>query len=374
MESLENGLKRICIDKSLCIRCQKCVRTCPANRTIFIIDGYDSYLDQFQAKKFFLAWNADDKIRHLSSSGGATKTIIIESLKTGFVDGVYSLKKLEKYPSATGEFYTRENLPSYEDLPNSVYHSIMACSEISKVHKVSRLMIVGTSCQLYALEKSLTGKYDELIKVCIFCKQQKTLDSTKWLAKVSGSKVSSKGGFTAEYRGIGWPGFVRINNKPVAWERAAGLPFGRRLWTVPGCNNCGDPFGTEVGADISMMDPWKISLENSLGETLITVHSDIGLQLIQHTKSLMAQEKNFAQVGDALGFGDIWRKRACVDYFLGKKVSVGVERAAKAEVAQRRFLEKTLTMLPRLPFICFRLLNKILPKKRDSILQYKDSI
>ena len=192
------------------------------------------------------------------------------------------------------------------------------------------------------------------------------------MGKVSGSKISSNGGFTAEYRGIGWPGFVRVNGKPIAWERAAGLPFGRRLWTVPGCNNCGDPFGIEVGADICMMDPWKIRPENNLGETLVTVHTDVGLQIMQKTKFLIAEEKTFSQVKDALGLDDVWRKRVCASYFQGNNVSPEVERAAKADIAQRKFLEKLLTTLPRLPFICFRLLNKIVPKKRDAILQYKD--
>lgn len=63
--------------------------------------------------------------------------------------------------------------------------------------------------------------------------------------------------FKAQYRGIGWPGLVQINNKVLSWHRAAQVPFGRRLWTVPGCNVCGDPFGIEVNSDLSLMDPWK---------------------------------------------------------------------------------------------------------------------
>ena len=369
MVPLENGLKQIIVDDNLCIHCKKCVNVCPANRIMSMSKESDAYFDSFPQKKYFLAWNADKHIRRMSSSGGATKTIIIESLKSGFVDGVYSLRKLKEYPSAIGEFYTHENIPSYEDLPNSVYHSIMACTEIDKVRKVHRLMIVGTSCQLYALEKALKGKYDELVKVCIFCKQQKTLESTKWLAKVLGSRFSAKN-FSAEYRGIGWPGFVRINKKSIAWERAAGLPFGRRLWVVPGCDNCGDPFGTEVGADISVMDPWKISCTNDLGETLIAIHTKDGLGLVHSLPSLVTEEKDYNDVCVALGLDDVWRKRKCVDFFLGNPVPADVEKAAKLEMAQRMFLEKLLAFLPRLPFVCFRLLNKIIPHKRDSVLQY----
>lgn len=363
-EATDNGLKRIELDDEKCIKCLKCVKVCPAHRVLG-----DNYFEALPDKKYFFAWNTDDKIRRDSSSGGATKTIIIDSLKSGLVDGVYSLRKLESYPSAVGEFYTKKNIPSYEDMPNSVYHSVMVCTEISKVQKVHRLMIVGTSCQLYALEQALKGKYDELIKVCIFCKQQKHLGSTKWLAKVSGSKISNDSTFTAVYRGIGWPGYVRINKKPIAWEHAAGLPFGRRLWLVPGCEVCGDPFGMEVKADISVMDPWVIRKENCLGETLVTVHSGMGRKLITETRNLGFEEKSYSVIEPALGLDDIRRKRQCVAYFKGDMVDSVVAKASIAELKQRKQLEWMLEKLPRLPFICYRLLNKVFPKQRDKILR-----
>lgn len=363
-EIIDNGLKRIEVNDKKCIKCQKCVKVCPAHRMLG-----DNYLEALPDKKYFFAWNTDDMIRHDSSSGGATKTIIINSLKSGLVDGVYSLRKLESYPSAVGEFYTKKNIPSYEDLPNSVYHSVIACTEISKVQKVHRLMIVGTSCQLHALEQALKGKYEELIKVCIFCKQQKHLGCTKWLAKVTGSKISIDSKFTAEYRGIGWPGYVRVNNKSIAWEHAAGLPFGRRLWLVPGCDICGDPFGMEVKADISVMDPWVIRKGNSLGETLVTIHTVMGRKLITETRNLGFKEKSYREIEPALGLGDIRRKRQCVAFFKGEMVDPVVAKAAKAELKQRKQLEWMLETLPRLPFIFYRLLNKVFPKQRDLILR-----
>lgn len=363
----KDGITDVRIDDFKCIGCKKCNKVCPANRTL----TKTTYVPSLSVKKYALAYNENSDIRHDSSSGGVCKTLIIESLKNALVDGVYSLRKLDQYPSAIGEFYTIDNIPSFDDIPNSVYHSIMACTEIEKVHKVKRLMLVGTSCQLYALETALKGKYEELIKVCIFCKQQKTLGSTKFLSKLLGTSVTEPYSFKSQYRGTGWPGVVSINDKSIAWEKAAGLPFGRRLWCVPGCDICGDPFGIEVGADVTLMDPWSIRSQNDLGETLVTIHTESGEQFLKSIPNLVVESKSYEEVRPALGEGDIWRKRALVPYFKGEEVPAIIKAAGDAEVKQRRYLERILELTPRMPFIFYQVLNKVIPKKRDKILKEK---
>lgn len=93
-------------------------------------------------------------------------------------------------------------------------------------------MIVGTPCQLKVMEKMLKDKYQELIKVCIFCKQQKTLNSTRFLAKVMKTKVPVNLLFTVCYRGKGWPGIVNVDGAQLSWNKAAQLPL------EEGCGLC----------------------------------------------------------------------------------------------------------------------------------------
>lgn len=361
----KNGTHEVAVDGEKCIRCQKCVKVCPANREL----DSTGYVEKMKDKQYVFAYNENDDVRHSSSSGGACKTIIIESLKKGIVDGVYSLRNLEKYPSAIGEFYTRDNVPSYTDLPNSVYHSVMACTEISKVKKVHRLMLVGTSCQLYALEKSLRGKYDELIKICIFCKQQKTLDSTRFLAKAVGYQLPENLNFSTRYRGDGWPGIVRVGEAELPWNRAAQLPFGRRLWTVLGCDVCGDPFGMECGADMTLMDPWVIRTANDLGETLVTIHTEQGLFLLQSCENLTIEKKTYDEIKLALGLDDVWRKRKLVPYFRHDTSDPVILKAGGAEQKQRHFLQTLAMKLPRLPIIFYRIMCRF-PDLRNKILKY----
>lgn len=369
-EEKGNGLRVIIVDDHKCIRCKKCVNACPSNRVINrTTAGDDFYFDKLPQKEYFLAWNKNESIRRFSSSGGTTKTLIIESLKSGAVDGVYSLRKLEGYPSAIGEFYTKENLPSFDILPNSVYHSIMACRELGKVKKVHRLMIVGTACQLYALEKALKGKYDELLKVCIFCKQQKSLDSTRFLAKAMGAHMPKElNELKTCYRGDGWAGVVRVMDKRLPYHRAAQVPFGRRLWSVPGCNVCGDPFGMECNADVTVMDPWVIRPANNLGETLAVAHTERGKELLEHTSNLVLEHKTYSEIEPALMLKDIWRKRQLVPFFKGEKCTVTVKMAGRAEQLQRCYLQVIAMGFPRLPFIFYRALCK-LPDLRNVILR-----
>lgn len=361
-----NGLKKIKVDHESCIRCKKCVNVCPSNRKMGT--EADAYVASLKDKQFYLSHNEVDEIRCSCSSGGAIKTIVINGLKQHTVDGVYSLCRTDGFPFAKGVFYTAENIPEYDTMPNSVYHSVMACTEIAAVKRVKKLMIVGTSCQLYALEKSLAGKYEKLIKVCVFCKQQKTLDSTRFIAKMMGTKISADRNFRCSYRGNGWPGTVSINGMGLSWERVATLPFGRRLWTVPGCNICGDPFGIEAGADISVMDPWSIHKSKDLGDSLVTVYSETGKELVKNISGLKSVECSYDEVRPALGLGDVWRKRMCVPAFKGEQCEQKVEEAVNAEIKQRAMLEKILEGLPKMPSLFYRVLNKIVPKSRDKIL------
>ncbi|MDE6180551.1 MAG: 4Fe-4S dicluster domain-containing protein, partial [Phocaeicola sp.] len=98
-----DGLHEVRIDTERCVACGKCVKSCPANK----VYDYKDYFDGFAHKEYFLGYQSDERIRRLSSSGGVCKTLVIDALKSGLVDGVYSLRCTDSFPFARGEFYTR---------------------------------------------------------------------------------------------------------------------------------------------------------------------------------------------------------------------------------------------------------------------------
>lgn len=361
-----DGLANIIVNSDKCVQCGKCVKYCSSNNNGKTLKK--DYFEVLKKQRYYLGYNNDLHIRRESSSGGVARTLIIENLKSRVVGGVYSMKKTTVFPYVEGGFYSLEQLPEYGDIPTSIYHSVMIAKNINIVKNCGRLMLVGTSCQLKVMERALKGKYQDLIKICIFCKQQKTLDSTRFFAKSLGTKIPENLNFVASYRGDGWPGLVKIGGRSLPYGRAAQLPFGRRLWTVPGCNICGDPFGLEVDADITLMDPWKISKNNSLGETLIVVHTQKGIKLLQNTSNLTIEHKEYNTIEPALGLTDIRRKQQLVPYFLGETCSCKVWWAGKMEQLQRKYLQMMAMKLPRLPFIFYRIMCKI-PDWRNIILK-----
>lgn len=354
----QTGLLELSIIKDKCVGCGLCYKTCPANKNTTITD----IKEHCKNKIYYLGYNNDNKIRLQSSSGGIARTIIIEGLKKGLFDGVYTLKRTNEYPFAEGFFYTRENIPDYNDIPNSIYHSVPLNLKMSEIKKCDRILIVGTTCQLLALNEYLKNRCKEIYTLCIFCKQQKTFESTKFIAKLSGVNIEKTNDIESfSYRGAGWPGCCTFNNKSIAWEKAALLPFGKKLWTVRGCNICGNPFGVNV--DITLLDPWIIEKRNA-GKNLIIVHSTKGKNLLDNTPKLVLEKKHISEIEKALMYDDIEKKNKLIPYFKGETIDKQLISIGKSVECQRNYIQHLLNFSPRLPFIFYRILNKLIKDKR----------
>lgn len=351
----KDGLLRIEIDPNKCVGCKMCYNVCPANKESKIVD-VDKYC---KSKKYLIGHNKNDIIRRKASSGGIARSIIVEGLTSGFFDGVYTLKKSDSYPFAEGCFYTQDNIPSFDDIPNSVYHSVPMNLNMTEIKKCKRLLIVGTSCQLRSLKVFLRNKCEEIYTLCIFCKQQKNFKSSRFIAKLAKEKLTSFDDIkTFSYRGNGWPGACEFNGKKVAWGVAALMPFGKKLWTIPGCDICGNPFGDE--ADITVLDPWIIHNANNLGDNLIVVHNEKGYNLLVSINCIEYEEMDYSAIECSLMIGDIKRKNRLIDFFRGKECTPDIIKEGKKFVKKRKFYERFFENTPRLPLIVYKILARII--------------
>lgn len=357
--SSQNGLMQLSVDHTKCVGCGLCYRFCPSVKNVLLQD-LDTYSKR---RKYYLGYNVEEDIRRKASSGGVARTIIIEGLKSGLFDAVYSLRKTDSYPFAEGYFYTMENIPSYDDIPNSVYHSVPAAMNLGLIQPCKKLLIVGTTCQVAAIQKYAKNKCEQLYTLCIFCKQQKTFESSRFIAKLAGEQLKTIHDISSyAYRGNGWPGYCMFNGKSVPWGVAALMPFGEKLWTVPGCDVCGNPFGEDV--DLTVLDPWIINKKNDKGANLIVVHNDFGKLILDSIHQIHKEYLEYEKVEPALMLPDIEKKNKYIPFFRGENLDSITKRKGENILAQRLKLSSFLTKSPRLPLMVYKILARLIKDKR----------
>lgn len=145
-----------------------------------------------------------------------------------------------------------------------------------------------------------------------------------------------------------------IDNRSIAYEKVAALPYGKRLWRVPGCLCCPNPLGVNV--DLTLADPWGIEKPGTAGKTLVMVWTDQGKELLQSNDDLLLQDNvNIHTVQESLGWQALKRSQVMVDYYAGKKVPFRVLTTAVGEQIQTRIYEKVLENM-KLPDMLYKIM------------------
>ncbi len=348
----KDGLWEFVPDPEKCCRCFRCVAVCPAHA---LPHKKISLADLTQVVHLHLAHAADPVVRANASSGGAAKVLARAALETGLVGTVYAVAATDRYPWAEGSPLTQPH--EISRLANSMYLPILVNRHLHTIKDNGPILLIGTACQLLAAERFLRHSSRQIFKIAIFCKQQKHLKSTCFMAKRMGLGPTERNDCKVEYRGENWPGRVRINGKQMQWERAAALPYGKRLWRVPGCRVCPNPFGIEP--DLTLADPWGLDTPGTPGNTLVAVWTQKGRALLENCNDqLTIKEIDKALLSRSVTWRDIERKRLLVDYYMGSKVALHVRLCGLAERVQTAVFELLLehTVLPE---FAYRALGRI---------------
>ena len=347
----KDGLYTISVDKTKCNMCCSCVRVCPAR----VLPHQGCSLDLWgECLEVRLGSAKESATRKCASSGGVARTILSIALRERLFEIIYSLRQKKSYPWAEGHFWSEGD--NFRDVPASLYLPILMLENLQCSKKAKSALVIGTTCQLLAAERLLKGKVEQLVKVGIFCKQQKTLALTRFLAKRLGVDEEIESCMVS-YRGGTWPGEVCIGGRCLSYEKAAALPYGKRLWRVPGCLFCPNPFGG--GSDLTLSDPWSIRRRGDMGSTIVCVWTRKGQQLFNACEELLyIEDLALDSAKNAVGWEAIKAQQALVEYRIGKKFTLQMACVDWLENSQALFYEKILESIS-LPEVAYRVVARL---------------
>ncbi len=314
------------INDNLCINCGLCAKSCP------ILSG----INQKPLGECYVSWSKDKVVRDSSASAGVVTTLGIETVNNGGV--VFGTKYINNdltFDYAT----TKEGVLEFQ---GSKYVHAISNNHYQKVKDFleydTKVLFVGTPCQVAGLYGYLQKDYDNLLTVDLLCHGVVPADYLKdYFKTVLKGKPYDK----VLFRGKDGNRTVAYNNGNILYkkEKSADLFYSgyvKGIMHRENCFNCPFTFTERVG-DITAGDFWGIDrakVSEDISDipfpSLILVNSVKGKNAIE--KSNLQSEK--MDIENALGFNKQLsrpiNKPEDRDAFLNNLKDIGVFNSLKS--------------------------------------------
>lgn len=272
------------VDSDKCIRCGKCVKSCPSLQGICSSGHF--------GPEVYAAWNKNTEIRILSTSGGVF-TALAEAVigQGGYAAGAFYD---DEFRICHGVVSSLDEVPR---LRQSKYAQSWMGSTFRTIQKLLKdgktVLFCGTPCQSAGLQQFLGKEYETLYCCDFICRG------------VISPKVYAK--FLQDMQPSNAVGLSRVHfkNKDFGWNRfSTKLTFGdgsvyhkdrnedhymrgylrHNLYLRPSCHQCQYKTLPRI-SDMSLGDFWGIgrydqSLDNEKGTSVVLVNSEKGRKLL----------------------------------------------------------------------------------------------
>ena len=277
MEKDEEGFLYPIINKSICVNCGKCYKTCDFSQRIKKCNP--------KVPSAFVCVHKNKNVRRQSRSGGvfvAISDYVLE--KGGYVYGV-------EFADDFSVRHTRAESPQLRNkFCGSKYVQSDTGNSFESVYidltKGGIVLFSGTACQVGGLYKYLSSKglnehfYNNLITCDIVChgvvSPKIWADNLQYIENKFNAKILS-----ANFRdkSFGWNSHIEsyyINNETITNTLYTSI-FYEHVALRPSCYNC--PYtSTEREADITLADAWGIAKkipawDDDLGHSLVLVNT-----------------------------------------------------------------------------------------------------
>ena len=292
---ISKGLFLPQIDATKCTDCSLCIRSCAGcsvdfrelNSRIFGRQPEDDLLGNYL--ECYVGHSNDESVRFDSSSGGLVTQLLIFALRKGLVDGVIVAKMRKDRPLEPEAFIAR----SEEELvtaSRSKYCPVTLSEALRQVlREKGKFAVVGLPCHIHGIRKAeaaLGQLGDKIVfHFGLMCSHTVSFDGTSFL--LSRVRVDSKQVKSIAYRGMGWPGYMRIElvNRSVkipyvgSWK-AYWPSFACFFFTPVRCAMCPDE--TNELADVSFGDAWLPEFKcDKSGQSIVVARTENGKRILE---------------------------------------------------------------------------------------------
>ena len=297
--SLGKFVPKIINDK--CTKCKKCIDNCPGIDIIPFDLSKETNFDEIICGNYLECYTASSKseeIRKNSTSGGIITTLIKELIETKEYQGAFVLEvdKFEQKPvrlNETSEINKIVNASKY--LPASVFNVINKLKENDN----SKLIVVGTPCQLFGIKKYIKSNgIDDgnLLLLGLFCSSTLNFNFLRFL-----QDSYTKHGETIEkylYRTkekYGWPGHSKLffnSGRNIILDRTIRINL-IKYFKLNRCLFCFDK--ANRSADIVFADCYIKNKEDVKGKSNILIRTAKGKQIFEKYTYLFHVEKEVVE-------------------------------------------------------------------------------
>jgi len=269
-----------------CDSCGICLKVCPA---MGLNSQNNNLLGNYIAS--FVGFANNEEIRYNASSGGAITALLVFALEKGLINGAV-VTRFAKDNILTAESFIARTKEEIIAASQSKYCPVAMdtiLKEIISSAKSERLAFVGLPCQISAIREASKINIELRKKIVfyvgLFCGFRPNFNGLKFfLEKNNINKEEIK---EINYRGSGWPGFVKILKKngevvnfsfPSYWSVA-----GSSFFYPKSCMACTDC--TSERADLSFGDAWlKEFKDDKIGHSIIICRTEKGNTLLGDAK------------------------------------------------------------------------------------------
>lgn len=277
------------VDKTLCVNCGLCEKTCPQ------IHCKDLKHNEFEKPVCFAAIHKNIETRFASTTGGLFSALAEQMYKEGgYVGGaVYQ----DDWSVA---HFISNNPDDLKRLRQSKYSQSDTRNFFKSVKKLvtagEKVLVCGSPCQMAALRIFLGKNYDNLIIIDYICK---SITSPKFYQKYlnfwerkAGSKLVS---FKFKDKELGWRNLVKrfdFQNGKTMYSRASdndlySSGYHGHIVSRPSCYDCKFKGFPRI-ADITIADFWGCEkktkykeLDDNAGTSAVIVNNSHGLEFFK---------------------------------------------------------------------------------------------